>query len=85
MTSVTAGPEVDAHARVSALVRRYGWNATSFQVLEPGYRYFFHGPDAAVAYVDTGRAWVAAGAPAATHAEPVSTYATNASSPSNQY
>lgn len=65
MTPVTAAPEGDVHARVSALVRRYGWNATSFQVLEPGYRYFFHGPDAAVAYVDTGRAWVAAGAPLA--------------------
>jgi len=27
-------------AAVVALVRRYGWNATSFQVLEPGYHYF---------------------------------------------
>jgi phosphatidylglycerol lysyltransferase len=62
---VTAAADGDAHVRVSALVRRHGWNATSFQVLEPGYRYFFHGPDAAVAYVDTGRAWVAAGAPLA--------------------
>jgi lysylphosphatidylglycerol synthetase-like protein (DUF2156 family) len=54
-------------AAVVALVRRYGWNATSFQVLEPGYQYFFPGggDDACVAYVDTGRAWVAAGAPLA--------------------
>ena len=52
-------------AAVQALVRRHGWNATSFQVLEPGYRYFFAGPDACVAYVDTGQAWVAAGAPLA--------------------
>ncbi len=55
-------------AAVTALVRRYGWNATSFQVLEPGYRYFFPGgagDDACVAYVDTGSAWVAAGAPLA--------------------
>ena len=51
--------------RVAELVRRYGWNATSFQVLEPGYRYFFPDDDACVAYVDTGRAWVAAGAPLA--------------------
>jgi lysylphosphatidylglycerol synthetase-like protein (DUF2156 family) len=65
---VTGAAGDDAHARVSALVRRHGWNATSFQVLEPGYRYFFHGPDAAVAYVDTGRAWVAAGAPLADEA-----------------
>jgi hypothetical protein len=24
-------------------VRRHGWNATSFQVLEGGYRYWFEG------------------------------------------
>ena len=61
-------PEHDEHderARVLALVRRFGWNATSFQVLEPGYRYFFVDRAACVAYVDTGRAWVAAGAPLA--------------------
>jgi phosphatidylglycerol lysyltransferase len=52
-------------ARVAELVRRYGWNTTSFQVLEPGYRYFLPDDDACVAYVDTGRAWVAAGAPLA--------------------
>jgi phosphatidylglycerol lysyltransferase len=46
-------------------VRRHGWNATSFQVLEGGYRYWFDGDDACVAYVDTGSAWVAAGAPIA--------------------
>lgn len=54
--------------RVLALIRRHGWNATSFQVLEPGYRYWFVGDaadTACVAYVDTGRTWVAAGAPIA--------------------
>jgi len=45
-------------------VRRHGWNATSFQTLEQGYRYFFH-EHGCVAYVDTGRAWVVAGAPIA--------------------
>jgi phosphatidylglycerol lysyltransferase len=50
--------------RALALVRRYGYNATSFQTLEEGYQYFFHG-DGCVAYVDTGRAWVVAGAPIA--------------------
>jgi phosphatidylglycerol lysyltransferase len=47
-------------------VRRYGYNATAFQVLEPGFQYWFT-PDAAcaVAYVDTGSAWVGAGAPLA--------------------
>jgi phosphatidylglycerol lysyltransferase len=33
-----------------------------FQILCEGYHYFFHG-DGCVAYVDTGAAWVAAGAP----------------------
>ena len=38
------------------LVARHGWNATAFQTLEAGYRYFFHGSDACVAYIDTGAA-----------------------------
>ena len=46
-----------------ALLRRYGWNATSFQILEAGFRYWFDGDDACVAYVETRGAWVAAGAP----------------------
>lgn len=51
---------------VLAAVQRYGYNATAFQVLEPGFRYWF-APDGcgAVAYVDTGSAWVAGGAPLA--------------------
>ena len=59
----------ETDSRVLSLVRRHGWNATSFQVLQPGFHYFFDGEgdgdvDAGcVAYVDTGRAWVAAGAP----------------------
>ncbi|NUP10174.1 MAG: DUF2156 domain-containing protein [Polyangiaceae bacterium] len=51
--------------RAFALVQRHGWNSTAFQTLEGGYSYFFHGEDACVAYVDTGGAWVAAGAPLA--------------------
>jgi len=50
--------------RALELVRRHGWNATSFQTLEEGYRYFFDA-DGFVAYVDSGRAWVVAGAPIA--------------------
>lgn len=46
------------------LLRRFGWNATSFQVLEPDFRYWFDG-EACVAYVDTGAAWVVAGGPLA--------------------
>jgi len=54
----------DERARVLELLRAFGWNATSFQMLEPGLRYWF-APAGCVAYVDTGRAWVAAGAPLA--------------------
>jgi phosphatidylglycerol lysyltransferase len=59
----------DERTRVLALVRRFGWNATSFQALEPGYRYLFVDGAACVAFVDTGRAWVAAGAPLADEAD----------------
>ncbi len=59
--------KLDAERRqVLAVLRRHGWNATSFQVLEPGFRYWFADADACVAYVDTGRAWVAAGSPLTT-------------------
>jgi lysylphosphatidylglycerol synthetase-like protein (DUF2156 family) len=51
---------------VLELLRRHGWNATSFQVLEEGFTYAFPDTaDACVAYVDTGQAWVVAGAPIA--------------------
>lgn len=58
-------PPDPERARVLALLKAHGWNATSFQVLEPGFRYWFHGDDACIAYVDTGRALVVAGAPIA--------------------
>lgn len=48
------------------LLRQYGWNATSFQVLQPGFRDWFDpAGDACGAYVDTGGAWGAAGGPIA--------------------
>ena len=50
--------------RALELVRRHGWNATSFQTLEQGYLYFFEA-DGFIAYFDSGRAWVVAGAPIA--------------------
>jgi phosphatidylglycerol lysyltransferase len=56
--------ESEARDRALELVRRHGWNATAFQTLEEGYRYFFYA-DGCVAYVDTGAAWVVAGAPIA--------------------
>lgn len=56
----------EARRRALALLKRYGWNATSFQCLEPGFRYWFDPEvEACVAYADTGSAWVAAGAPIA--------------------
>ncbi len=55
----------DPRAKVLELLRARGWNATSFQVLEAGFHYWWDGPEACVAFVDTGRAWVAAGAPIA--------------------
>ncbi|MCP3139730.1 DUF2156 domain-containing protein [Pyxidicoccus xibeiensis] len=59
-------PVPDERPRVLELLRQYGWNATSFQVLQPGFHYWFDpAGDACVAYVDTGGAWVAAGAPIA--------------------
>jgi phosphatidylglycerol lysyltransferase len=48
--------------RARALVRTHGWNPSSSQILSPGYRYWFT-KDAVVAYADTGRTLVAAGAP----------------------
>ena len=57
----------EARAHALALLKRHGWDATSFQTLEPGFQYWCDGADACVAYVDTGRAWVAAGAPIANH------------------
>lgn len=45
------------------LLRRHGWNATSFHLLRPACAVWTGDDDAAVAYVDTGSAWVAAGAP----------------------
>jgi phosphatidylglycerol lysyltransferase len=48
------------------LIRRYGWNTTSFQTLEPHFKYWFDsdGPGM-VAYYQTLGTWVAAGAPVA--------------------
>lgn len=52
----------DDRARALAILRRHGRDATSFQLLESGYAYFFAG-EGFVAYVDTGSAWVAGGGP----------------------
>jgi phosphatidylglycerol lysyltransferase len=54
--------------RALAVLRRHGRSTVSFQLLEPGFRYFFEADAPAeragfVAYVDTGGAWVGGGAP----------------------
>lgn len=59
----TEAENLQTREHVLALLRGHGYNATSFQVLEPGFRYWLGTDDVCVAYVDTGRAWVAAGAP----------------------
>lgn len=51
-------------ARARALVLRYGWNATAYQILNPGIRHWFWSEgEAVVGYVRSWRMWVAAGAP----------------------
>jgi phosphatidylglycerol lysyltransferase len=68
--AAASADEDSDRARVLDLLRRYGWNATSFQILERGFLYAFDDrAEACVAYVDTGRAWVVAGAPIAREAD----------------
>jgi len=57
--------DCDPRHRVLELLRRHGCATTSFQVLEPGFSYWFARDDACVAYADTGSAWIAAGLPIA--------------------
>src|SRR4051812_38067133 len=65
--SGAAAPAATDHERALRLVLRHGFEATALQTLESGYHYFFFadeaGAEAFVAYVDTGGAWVSAGAP----------------------
>jgi phosphatidylglycerol lysyltransferase len=49
--------------RVLSLLKRFGREATSFQLLEPGLLYWFDGDDACVAYCEVPGAWVTAGEP----------------------
>jgi phosphatidylglycerol lysyltransferase len=55
---------VDAFQRARAIVLRHGWNATCYQVLNPGIvRWFAPSIDAVVGFVTSGRTRVVAGAP----------------------
>jgi len=61
-----ASADLDAQReRMLLLLRRHAWNSTSFQLLEPEFRYWFMDDDAAVAYTETAGAWVVGGGPVA--------------------
>ena len=54
----------DARARARSLVLRYGWNASAYQILNPGLRLWFsEAGDAVAGYAQFGSTWVIAGAP----------------------
>jgi len=55
----------DDRQRALALLRGHAYTTVSFQLLESDFQYWFDGDDAFVAYIDTGGAWVAGGAPIA--------------------
>ncbi len=64
-----AAPAVDAHgaasrARARALILAHGWNATAYQLLNPGIEHWFaEAGDAVVGYVRAGGMRIVAGAP----------------------
>ncbi|MBK5186768.1 MAG: hypothetical protein JJD97_00910, partial [Gemmatimonadaceae bacterium] len=50
--------------RARELVLRYGWNATAYQILNPGFALWFSGAgDAVIGYVRRSGVHVVAGAP----------------------
>lgn len=64
---VSAALPRDAHdgiSRARELVMLHGWNATAYQIINPGISHWFSGrDDAVVGYVRSGRVLVVAGAP----------------------
>lgn len=66
----TRDPSGAPSRRFDAALRAYGLNATSFQLLERDFAHWFDpSSDAAVAYVDTGAAWMVGGEPLARETE----------------
>jgi phosphatidylglycerol lysyltransferase len=56
--------DLDAHARARALVLQFGWNTTSYQILNPGFLLWFsRSHPAVVGYVRWSRRRIVAGAP----------------------
>ena len=63
-TPLMAAPPASDLDRARALVLRHGWNATAYQILNPGIRHWFSSDgEAVVGYVRSWQMWVAAGAP----------------------
>jgi phosphatidylglycerol lysyltransferase len=59
-------PGTDVLARARALVLAHGWNTTAYQILNPGFNYWFDPRgDAVAGVVPTRSLWVVAGAPVA--------------------
>lgn len=57
-------PDLAALEHARSLVLQHGWNATSYQILNPGLKHWFStGGDAVVGYVKHGGVRVVAGAP----------------------
>ncbi|MEP6990384.1 MAG: DUF2156 domain-containing protein [bacterium] len=55
---------IEAHARARALIMVHGWNATAYQILNPGISHWFaSGGDSVVGYVTEQNMRVVAGAP----------------------
>lgn len=56
--------EIERIERVRQIVLRHGWNATAYQIINPGIRHHFStAEDAVTGYVDSGNVRVVAGAP----------------------
>ena len=63
--NTSAGSRPPILARAREIVLTYGWNSTSFQIINPGIRRWFSGKgDAVVGYVTAARFRVVVGAPA---------------------
>jgi phosphatidylglycerol lysyltransferase len=60
-------PQLDDHERMRALILRYGWNSTCYQLLNPGFQYWFSDAsddiEAGAGYVEYARTRVVAGSP----------------------
>ena len=64
MAATIARSSTDAREAARSLVLRYGWNASAYQILNPGMRLWFSAARNAVAgYAVHAQTWVVAGAP----------------------